>query len=227
MERVLKAAPFRVPVTNRQTKEVVELRVGREGLQTLLMQTIDSPRLPALVVSLDQGDTRVLSRMIEPLYNSFSRGGSSLMARAINCAMGASPARMARAKAEAEWTVLGLPFDDLMISPDYCQAIGGAEPDVESWRPFASDVPTLFISGSLDSNTPASQAEEVRYGFGRGVHAVVENGGHETLPIAAVQETVVDFFRGADVGGRRLTAGPISFLPIEEAATQPCGQRGC
>jgi pimeloyl-ACP methyl ester carboxylesterase len=227
LERVLEAAPFRVSVTNRQTKEQVELRVGREGLQTLILQTIDSPRLPALVVSLDQGDTRVLSRLIEPLYNSFSRGGSSLMARAINCAMGASPARVARAKAEAEWAVLGLPFDDVMISPDYCQAVGAAQPDVESWRPFASDVPALFLSGSLDSNTPASQAEEVRYGFGRGVHLVVENGGHETLPIAAVQETVADFFKGADVGGRRLTAGPVTFLTVEEAATQPCGPRGC
>jgi pimeloyl-ACP methyl ester carboxylesterase len=227
LERVLKAAPFHVPVTNRQTKELVELRVGREGLQAVLMQTIDSPRLPALVLSLDQGDTRVLSRLLEPLYNSFSRGGSSLMARAINCAMGASPARVARAKAEAEWTLLGLPFDDVMISPDYCQAVGAAAADVESWRPFASEVPTLFLSGSLDSNTPPSQAEEVRYGFGRGVHLVVENGGHETLPIAAVQEAVVDFFKGADVGGRRLTAGPITFLAVEEAASQPCGPRGC
>ena len=126
LERVLKAAqtPFRVPVTNLQTKGRVELRVGREGLQTLLTQTIDSPRLPALVVTLDQGDTRVLSRVLEPLYNSFSRGGSSLMARAINCAMGGSPARVARANAEAEWSVLGLPFDDVMISADYCQAVG-------------------------------------------------------------------------------------------------------
>jgi pimeloyl-ACP methyl ester carboxylesterase len=227
VERVLKAAPFRVTVTEGQTKERVELRVGREGLQTLIMQMMDSPRFPALVVSLDQGDTRVLSRLIEPLYNSFSRGGSSLMARAINCAMGASPPRVARANAEAEWTLLGLPFDDVMISPEYCQAVGAAAPDVESWRPFASDVPALFLSGRLDSNTPASQAEEVRYGFGRGVHLVVENGGHETLPIAAVQETVADFFRGADVGARRLMAGPITFLAVEEAATQPCGPRGC
>ena len=229
LERVLKAAqtPFRVPVTNRQTQERVELRVGREGLQTVLIQTIDSPRFPALVVTLDQGDTRVLSRVLEPLYNSFSRGGSSLMARAINCAMGASPARVTRAKAEAEWAVLGLPFDDVMISADYCQAVGAAQPDAVSWRPFASDVPTLFLSGRLDSNTPPSQAEEVRYGFSRGVHLVVENAGHETLPLAAVQDTVVDFFRGADVGGRRLTSGAINFLTVEDAANLPCGPRGC
>ena len=223
LERVLKAAqtPFRVLVTNRQTQELIELRVGREGLQTLLIQTIDSPRFPALVVTLDQADTRVLSRVLEPLYNAFSRGGSSLMARAINCAMGASPARLARAKAEAEWAVLGLPFDDVMVSAAYCQAVGGAEPDVVSWRPFASDVRTLFISGSLDSNTAPSQAEEVRYGFSRGVHLVVENAAHETLPLAAVQDAVVDFFRGADVGGRRMTSGPMAFLTIEEAANQP------
>jgi pimeloyl-ACP methyl ester carboxylesterase len=229
LERVLKASqtPIRVHVTDRRTQERVELRVGREGLQTILSQSIDSARFPALVVSLDQGDTRVLSRVLEPLYNAFSRGGSNLMARAVNCATGASPARLTRATAEAEWALLGLPFDDVMVSAEYCRALGGSEPAVVSWRPFTSDVPTLFISGSLDSNTPPAQAEEVRYGFSHGVHLVVANGGHETLPLPAVQDAVVDFFRGADVGGRSLTSGPIAFLTIEEAANQPCGTRGC
>jgi pimeloyl-ACP methyl ester carboxylesterase len=165
--------------------------------------------------------------MIEPLYNAFSRGGSSLMARAINCATGASPARLARVTAEAEWALLGLPFDDVMVSAEYCNALDAAEHDVHAWRPFSSDVPTLFISGSLDSNTPPSQAEEVRYGFGRGVHLVVENARHETLPVTAVQDAIVDFFGGADVAGRRITAGPFVFLGVEEAANQPCGPRGC
>ena len=43
----------------------------------------------------------------------------------------------------------------------------------------------------------------------------------------AVQDTVVDFFRGADVGGRHVTSGPITFLTVEEAANQACGPRGC
>lgn len=205
----------------------MELRVGREGLQTLLIQNIDSARFPALVVTLDQGDTRVLSRVLEQLYNALSRGGSNLMARAVNCATGASPARVARATAEAEWALLGLPFDNVMVSADYCQALGTIEPDQVGWRPFTSDVPTLFISGSLDSNTPPSRAEEVRYGFSRGVHLVVDNAAHETLPLAAVQDAVVDFLRGADVGGRRITSAPITFLAIEDAANHPCGPRGC
>jgi len=229
LEHLLKAAatPFRVPVTDHGTQQRVELPVGREGLQTLLAQNIDSARFPALVVSLDQGDTRVLARVLEPLYNALSRGGSNLMARAVNCATGASPTRLARAVAEAKWALLGLPFDDMMVSADYCQAIGGNEPDPAAGRLFASDVPTLFISGRLDSNTPPSQAEEVRYGFRHGAHLVVENAGHETLPIPAVQDAVVDFFEGADVSGRWITSGPGTFLTIEEAANQPCGPRGC
>jgi len=229
LDRVLKAAeaPMPVQVTDQRTHQPVVLRVGREGLQILLQQSIDSARLPALVVSLERSDTRILARMLEPLYNAFSRGGSNLMARAINCATGASPARQARVTAEAEWALLGLPFDDVMVSADYCDALDAAEHDVHAWRPFASDVPTLFISGSLDSNTPPAQAEEVRYGFGRGQHLVVENARHETLPVTAVQEAIVDFFGGKDVAGRRITAGPVVFLGVEEAANQPCGPRGC
>lgn len=229
LEHLLRAAeaPLRVPVTDQRTQGRVELRVGRQGLQAVLAQSVDSPRFPALVVSLGQGDTRVLSRVLEPFYNTFSRGGSNLMARAVNCAAGASPARVARATAEATWALLGLPFDDVMVSADYCQAVGGREPDIASWRPFASEVPALFISGSLDSNTPPSQAEEVRYGFRHGMHLVVENGGHETLPLPAVQDAVVDFFKGDDVGGRSLRAAPIEFLSVEEAASRPCGPRGC
>jgi pimeloyl-ACP methyl ester carboxylesterase len=229
LERVLKAAetPIRVSVTDQRTKQPVELRVGREGLQTLLQQSIDSARLPALVLSLERSDTRVLARMIDPLYNSMSRGGSSLMARAVNCATGASAARLARVTAQAEAALLGLPFDDVMVSAEYCGALGGAAPDVQAWRPFYSHVPTLFISGSLDSNTPPSQAEEVRYGFGRGTHLVVERAQHETLPIAAVQEAIVAFLGGDDVAGRRITAGLVEFLGMEEAASRPCGPRGC
>jgi len=230
VERVLKAAatPFSATVADQRTQQAVELRIGREGLQMLLTQSLDSARFPALVVSLDMGDTRVLSRVLEPLFNGLGRGGSNLMARAVNCTTGASPARAARAAAESRWALLGLPFDDLMVSSAYCRAIGpDPAPDSQIWRPFASDVPTLFVSGSLDSQTPPSQAEEVRYGFANGVHLVVENARHETLPLAAVQDAIVDFFEGKDVSGRRLAAEPMAFLSVEDAANQPCGPRGC
>jgi pimeloyl-ACP methyl ester carboxylesterase len=229
LERVLGAAatPLRVRIDHPHTKEPVELRVGREGLQMVFLHHVDSVRFPALVLALERGDTRVLARVLAPLYTTFSRGGSSLMARAVNCSTGASPVRTGRATAEAVWTLLGLPFEDRLVSAEYCGALGTIERDAASWRPFASDVPTLFISGSLDSNTPPAQAEEVRYGFRHAAHLVVENGGHETLPLRGVQDAVVDFFRGTDLAGRRLTAELPTFMTVEEAASQPCGPRGC
>jgi pimeloyl-ACP methyl ester carboxylesterase len=222
-----KSLPIRVSVTRQATQEPVELRVGREGLQMLLVQNIDSPRLPALVVSLERGDTRVLARVLEPFYNGLSRGGSSLMARAVNCAAGASPERRAQATAEAEWALLGLPFDDVMVSPDYCGLLGEIELPAPTRRRFASDVPALFVSGQLDSQTPPAQAEDVRYGFRQGTHLVIDGARHELLVFPAVQEAIVDFFRGQGVAARRLVVEPDAFLGVEDAASRPCGPRGC
>lgn len=222
-----KSLPIRVSVTRQATKEPVELRVGREGLQMVLVQNIDSPRLPALVVSLERGDTRVLARVLEPFYNGLSRRGSSLMARAVNCAAGASPERRAQAAAEAEWALLGLPFDDVMLSSAYCSVFGDQELPAATRRPFASDVPTLFVSGRLDSQTPPANAEDVRYGFPQGTHLVIDGARHEMLVFPAVQEAIVDFFRGQDVAGRRLAVEPEPFLGVEDAASRPCGPRGC
>ena len=68
-------------------------------------------------------------------------------------------------------------------------------------------IPALFISGSLDSNTPPYQAEQVRWGFPNSVHLIVENAGHEsTLPLREVQQAMVDFLKGVDVTARRIVA---------------------
>lgn len=83
----------------------------------------------------------------------------------------------------------------------------------ESFRkPIISTLPALFISGSLDSNTPPYQAEEVRWGFPNSVHVIVENAGHEsTLTLKETRGLMVDFLRGKDVAGRRVIAKrPIS-----------------
>jgi pimeloyl-ACP methyl ester carboxylesterase len=229
VERLLgsKALPLRVLVARQAPPVRVELRVGREGLQMLIGQSLDSARLPALILSLEQGDTRVAARMLEPLYNSLSRGGSSLMARAVNCSTGGSPERWAQARAEAEWALLGLPLDDAMVSSEYCRALGDVELPAATRRPFAAEVQALFLSGELDSQTPPAQAEEVRYGFRRGVHIVIGGARHEMLVFPAVQDVVVAFFAGQDVSGRRLAVEPEPFLGIEEAASRPCGPRGC
>jgi fermentation-respiration switch protein FrsA (DUF1100 family) len=87
-----------------------------------------------------------------------------------------------------------------------------------------STLPALFISGTLDTNTPPFQAEEVRWGFPNSVHLIVENGGHETLPSSEVQTVIADFFKGQDVKGRTVSFERTRFLSVEEAKAQPASR---
>ena len=86
--------------------------------------------------------------------------------------------------------------------------------------PIWSPVAALFLSGSLDSETPPSNAEEVRWGFPNSTHIIVEYGFHETLPSRQVQDVVIDFFSGLDVSGRRVVFERPQFLSSEQAKAQ-------
>jgi pimeloyl-ACP methyl ester carboxylesterase len=182
--------------------------VGKEGFQYLLRQDIgdtnDTANVIKLIRDTANGDYAMLSRFAERRYSGFG-GGFGMMGFAMDCMSGASPERMTRINREVPGSLLGVmtnyPF------PDVCGALR-LPPLPESYRqPFVSTVPTLFISGSLDSNTPPYQAEQVRWGFPNSVHVIVENAGHEsTLPIADVQKMMVEFLKGADVSGRRIVA---------------------
>jgi hypothetical protein len=76
----------------------------------------------------------------------------------------------------------------------------------------------LFVSGTLDSNTPPFQAEELRWGMPRATHLIVEHAGHEdTIPNAEVQAAIAEFLAGKDVSARRVALPAPRFLTIEEA----------
>jgi len=79
-------------------------------------------------------------------------------------------------------------------------------------RPLLCSVPTLFLSGTLDANTPPYQAEEMRWGFTDSVHLVQANGGHEDWmrnPNAAGAATKTLVAVGAS---RRPERGPARFV---------------
>lgn len=76
----------------------------------------------------------------------------------------------------------------------------------------------LFVSGTLDSNTPPYQAEEVRWGLPRAMHLIVPNAGHEDLePNGDVQGVIADFFAGKDVSSRRVAMPVPDFKSVDEA----------
>ena len=186
----------------------IRLTIGREGLQYLIRRDIgdtnDTSNLIKMIRDAARGDYGMLARFAGRRFAEFG-GGSSLMGYAMDCASGTSPERLARIKREIATAVLGrmtnFPF------PDVCEPLSvRALP--ESFRaPIFSRLPALFISASLDSNTPPYQAEEVRWGFPNSVHLIVQDAGHEsTLPMPEVRSVMLDFLKGVDVSGRRIVA---------------------
>lgn len=227
MRRVLDSLernPVSVTVTDRRANRQVNLRIGRIGLQTLIRGDLKDARafasLPALLYTIDQGDYSILARRIEQLYNGF---GASAMSFATDCAAGWSAERLARTRREARAALMS--HVNLQWDPDICRLTGSADLGSGFRSRIRSTLPTLFLSGTLDPNAPSAQSEEVRRGFTNGVHVIVENADHESLPAAEVQSLVVDFFQGQNVSGRRISLPRPRFVSVEEAKSPPPSRR--
>jgi pimeloyl-ACP methyl ester carboxylesterase len=135
---------------------------------------------------------------------------------AMDCSSGWSAERESRVRREASQALLR-DVMDFRLRTDICQLVGNPDLGAEFRSPVWSTVPALFLSGTLDAGAPPFQSEEVHWGFPNSVHIVVENAGHESLPAAAVQSVVVDFFKGQDVSGRRVALPAPQFLSVEQA----------
>ncbi len=191
-----------------QGKEPAKLTIGKEGFQYLLRRDIgdtnDTKNVLRLIRDTARGDYAMLSAFAARRFGEFG-GGVALMGAAMDCASGTSPERRARINRELAGSLLGemtnFPY------PQVCQVLK-LQALPESFRkPIISKLPALFISGSLDSNTPPYQAEQVRWGFPNSVHVIVENAGHEsTLTLKETRGLMVDFLLGKDVVGRRIVA---------------------
>jgi len=135
---------------------------------------------------------------------------------AISCSDGWSSGRRQLALEQASHSVFGdAPF--VHLDPLLCGEMAAPGAQRDSLLPFWSSVPTLLVTGTLDGNTPASQAEEVLWGLANGGSLLVENGFHETLPSPDVQAVVTQFFSGVDIRRRVIEFSPPVFLTVEEA----------
>jgi pimeloyl-ACP methyl ester carboxylesterase len=205
--------PVTVQVTDQRTKKPVDLKVGKSGLQFLIMRdlgdTNDLPIFPVWFYTMHQGDYSILSRFAEKRYNQFS-AGISLMTVVMDASSGTSKERAAKIEEEAKTALLGhmvnFPF------PGIDEAVGNPDLGDKYRSPIHTSVPTLFISGTLDNNTPPFQADEVRKTFRKSTHLVVENAGHESMLVdARVQQAIVEYLRGGDVSKTKIALPPLKF----------------
>lgn len=208
--------PISVRITDPRTRKPVDLKVGKFGLQFIIRMDLgdasDLPIFPALFHTIDRGDYSIFARFLEKRYAQFG-GGVSIMSFIMDAASGATPDRHARIEREAKTALLG----DVMNFPFPHVGKVMLDPDLgEEFRsPIKTAVPTLFVSGTLDNNTPPFQADEVRRPFRQSTHLVIENAGHESmLTDPRVQQVLVDYLNGKDVSAVKIALPPVKFLPL-------------
>ncbi|HEY0672457.1 MAG TPA: alpha/beta fold hydrolase, partial [Longimicrobiales bacterium] len=216
--------PATVSITDRSTGKEINISIGREGLDALVALNLDDLRIPALLFSVAAKDDRVLTRFADAVWNGMARGTAGLMARAVNCAADRPDTRWRMVMAESVQAPFGAPIDNEFLTNVFCRRVGYVAPPVEFARPVISTAPLLLLTGDLDATNPIENAREVARGFSNVVSLEVANAAHELLPLSAVQDVVIDWFRETDVSGRRVVAPLPRFSSIENAAI-PIPQR--
>lgn len=191
--------------------------VGPFGLDLILRFDIgdasDIPVFPRLLHSIDQGDLRLLRWFVQ------RRAGLVTVIPAMSfmtdAASGASAARRAAIAREAAQSRFGnmanFPFPDLETE------WRAPAPARDFHAPVRSDVPTLFMCGEVDWNTPPEQARADAAGFSHATVIVVGNAGHEQVYThSRIKAATTRFLQGEDVSGVTAAWEPIRFVPLQD-----------
>lgn len=215
----LEKQPVSVEVLDRVSGRKVPVQAGRFDLQLMVAQALGSldgiRRLPAALHTLAGGDFTSLG---EFAYRRRKGWLGSALPYVVNCSSGASAERLERIRAQEKETLLGRAMD--FPFPEICEGWGVPDLGPASRAAVRSNVPALFLGGTLDARTPVSGMEEVAAGFPNGVTVVVENAGHgEDLLLASpeIPRLMAGFLAGAAPGKTRLAASPPRFEPVPAA----------
>jgi hypothetical protein len=164
---------------------------------------------------MDAGNFTVMARMVRDAIKS--RPFGTVMTYMTDLASGVSDERARKIREQVPGALLGnainFPFDD----PDF-QAVWAA-PDLgpQFRAPIKSDVPVLFISGTLDGRTSLGDAEEVRRGFSHNAHIIVAGASHNPYALTTgLRDAMLRFARGEAVRDMTLQAPAVELRGPDE-----------
>jgi pimeloyl-ACP methyl ester carboxylesterase len=211
----LDSQPESVEVVDPRTKQKVRIVVNKFVMQYIVANNIGTTvtaRFPALFYKASKGD---FTNPAQVWLNESRRGIGSAMSYMMDCASGQTAARRERIEREAKGTLLEDVFN--LPLPEVCQE--WKAPDLgDAFRaPLRSDVPVLFISGTLDARTPVSNAEEYRTGFTNSTHMIIEGAVHSDplfLSSPKIKDGMMEFLRGQPVTVTKISVGPMKFAPL-------------
>jgi len=209
--------PVEVGVLDKRSGEQVRVVCGKFDLQLITARGLGDQsflqQLPRLYYAMSRGD---FSWLAEEVFRLRTGWIGNAMSYCMDCASGISPARMEQVQREAGQSlledVMDLPF------PYVCSAWGNADLGAQFRSPIATDVPVLFVSGSLDGRTPPENVLDILPGFTRGQHIIVEGGTHSSSKLVSVPKVraiLAAFLRGEPMTDISASI-PFTFTPLEE-----------
>jgi pimeloyl-ACP methyl ester carboxylesterase len=198
----LDAEPLRLSVRTELGAEA-EIAIGKVDLQLFVSGMIADPSsavfVPVLYANIAAGKPDDVGEIGQYVYDRIRRGLAAAagdgMSQAMDAASGISAGRLRLVQEEARTAILG----DMLNFPMPHLADAWGVPDLgEEFRaPLRSDVPALFLSGTLDGRTYPESAAETAAGFANATHILIENAGHNLFMVAPeVTEVILAFMRG-------------------------------
>jgi pimeloyl-ACP methyl ester carboxylesterase len=208
-------APVTVEVMDSNTKEPVKVVLNKFAIQLLTAFSFGSGEaaLPARYYSMSKGDFSLAAQGW--LNVSRARSVGSAMTFMMDCASGLTNERRKQIVREAETTLLGDVMD--FPFPDVCDAWGNPDTGAAFRAPAKSNVPALFISGTLDVRTPPSNAEEVGRGFPKSTHLIIDGAVHSDplfLSSPQIKDVMLEFMKGQRISTTKITLKPLQFVPL-------------
>lgn len=193
--------------------ETVTMTLGDFEVQLLASGMINDPnnaaRLPATYAMMDAGRFEPVAALL------YQEGGQPVafrgMPEATDNASGVSRERLKLVREQARTAILG----DALNYPMPHQWGDFGVPDLgDGFRTEGkTDVPALFLTGTLDGRTYPEEHAEIRKAFSNATQVTVENAGHNLLMVAPeVTQVIVQFMKGQPVTRTRIAIDPPKFV---------------
>lgn len=176
----------------------IAVSLGRRSTQQML---------PLALRDAEEGDYDLLATLVLAVREQL--GEFRAMPLAMEVASGHSPDRRAMAETQANDSLFGdaLNFPFPMIG----DGLGLMDLGEAFRAPLQSDVPALFVSGTLDGRTPPANAEALLSGFSDAVHLLVRGASHDDelwLGNPKIAAHVAGFLAGRPVIDAELEVSP-------------------
>ena len=174
----------------------------------LLMDPKYLSQMPKMFYQMEQGDFTSVAPYVA--YIKSQTSSYSAMSIAMDAASGISDDRWAMVQEEAKTSLVGRTTNQPF--PDINHVVPVDDAGDEFRQEVVTDIPTLFLAGTLDGRTIYESQIELTKNFSNKSIITIDGAGHNLyVSHPDVATSVVSFLQGEKVPTKTITLAPIEF----------------